>query len=76
MSRITFNTRPVLQAASELLTLGAMAGLTVTAAAAWATSPTPVVHQLPTVYVTAKAPVVHQLPTVVVVGKRTAAPAA
>lgn len=73
MSRITFNTRPVLNAFAEGMTLVAMAGLTAAGAAAWAVSPEPSIPRLPTVVVTAKAPqALPQLPLVIVTAKRTA----
>lgn len=69
-----FNTRPLLNTATELLTLAAMAGMTLVAAAAATSGPAQaqpvteaVMHRLPTVVVTGK---IHHLPTVVVVGKR------
>jgi hypothetical protein len=77
MTRIRFNTRPLLNTAAELLTFGVMAGMTLVAMATAASGPAhaepaAVVHRLPTVVVTGK---IHQLPTVVVTAKR-AAPAA
>jgi hypothetical protein len=68
MSRIAFNTRPVLNLVGELAMLGAMVGMTATGAAAWAWEPSPEPIRLETVVVTAKKPIV--LPTVVVVAKR------
>jgi hypothetical protein len=67
MSRITFNTRPVLNLVGEAAMLFAMLGMTATGAAAWAWEPSPEPIRLETVVVTAKKPVV--LPTVVVVAK-------
>lgn len=79
MNRIAFNTRPLLNAASELATLAVMVGMTVASAAVWAAGSGPVLPQLPTVVVTGKAPVSTQapvrLPLVVVTAKRASAAA-
>lgn len=68
-----FDTNPVLNTLSEVLTLATMVGLTFASAAALAVSPVdepaPVLHQLPAVEVVVHKPVVHQLPEVVVIAK-------
>ncbi|MBB5205814.1 hypothetical protein HNQ51_003141 [Inhella inkyongensis] len=72
-----FNTRPVLDAVGESLTLITMVGLTFASAATLA-MPAPqheaateaVVHQLPRVEIVAQRTVVHVLPTVIVTAKR------
>lgn len=70
-----FNTNPVVNTLSEVLTLATMVGLTFASAAALAVAPVDaeqaVVHQLPTVEVIVHKPVVHQLPTVFVTAKST-----
>lgn len=77
MNRTAFNTRPLLNAASELATLAVMLGMTAASAAVWAAGSGPVLPQLPTVVVTGKAPVSTQapvrLPLVVVTAKRASA---
>ncbi|MBB5205812.1 hypothetical protein HNQ51_003139 [Inhella inkyongensis] len=75
MSKITFNTRPVLTSVSEALTLITMAGLTLASAAVLAATPAPasvdpVIHQLPTVEIVGQKAVIHQLPLVIVTAKR------
>ncbi len=74
-ARNTFNTRPVLDRVTDVLTLAVMAGLTVASAATYAFSPahepTAEPVRLPTVVVVGKKAPPHEvLPTVVVTGRR------